>query len=385
MKDFRILIFSFLFCIVGIGLGIPELKANPKCTDSIAELFKRVSPSVVFISAVSIDPFKVINRVKTVIGSGFLIGKDGLVLTNSHVVFGRNIIIVTLDDGNKTVAKVLGADPIFDLAVLQIPTPPEGHPAANLGDSDTVQIGEEVLAIGNPMGLEQTLTRGIVSGVNRILPESNMSMTLPLIQTDAAINPGNSGGPLVNRCGEVIGINSSILMDAQNVGFAVPINIAKQVIPQLMQQGRVIRPWAGIHGRLIKKEDLAILNIPLVDGFLVETVEPGSPAERVGVQGGHLPITIVGTEFLLGGDVITEINGQAMDDQEKLLKLIRSLKIGDKLNLTLYRGGKTRTVEFNVPERPILAGDLPPDTPRDLLPEVKGGLKSSGKPRWDIR
>jgi len=368
MKSFRILLLSFLFCIVGFGLRIPESKADANCTESIGELFKRVSPSVVFISAVSIDPFKVINRVKTAIGSGFIIGKEGLVLTNSHVVFGRNIIIVTLDDGNKAVAKVLGADPIFDLAVLQIPTPPEGHPAANLGDSDTIQIGEEVLAIGNPMGLEQTLTRGIVSGVNRILPESAMSMTLPLIQTDAAINPGSSGGPLVNRCGEVVGINSSILMDAQNVGFAVPINIAKQFIPQLMQQGRIIRPWLGIHGRLIKKEDLAILNIPLVDGFLIETVEPGSPAERVGVQGGHLPITIIGTEFLLGGDVITEFNGQTLDNPEKLLKLVRSLKIGDKINLTLYRGAKTRTVEFDIPERPILASDLSSDTPRNLLP-----------------
>jgi serine protease Do len=380
MKSFRIGLFSFLFCIVGIGLGISELKASPNCTDSISELFKRVSPSVVFISAVSIDPFKVINRVKTVIGSGFIINKDGLILTNSHVVFGRHVIIVTLDDGTKTVAKLLGADPVLDLAVLQIPTPLEGHPSATLGDSDEVQIGEEVLAIGNPMGLEQTLTRGIVSGVNRILPESTMSMTLPLIQTDAAINPGNSGGPLVNRCGEVIGINTSILMDAENIGFAVPINIAKQVIPQLVQQGRVIRPWVGIHGRLVKKEDLLILNVPLADGFLVETVEPGSPAERVGVHGGELPITIVGTEFLLGGDIITEINGQSLDNPEKLIKLVRSLKVGDRLNLTLYRSMKTRTLEFDLPERPILMGDLPPDTPRELLPGLKGGFKSSNKP-----
>lgn len=380
MKNFSILFGLFLFCIVNIGLGIPEVNADPKCTESIAELFKRVSPSVVFISAVSIDPFKVINRVKTVIGSGFIIGKDGLVLTNSHVVFGRSVIIVTLDDGSKAVAKVLGADPVFDLAVLQIPAPPEGHLGANLGDSDTVQIGEEVLAIGNPMGLEQTLTRGIVSGVNRILPESTLSMTLPLIQTDAAINLGNSGGPLVNLCGEVIGINSSILADAQNIGFAVPINIAKQAIPQLVQQGRVIRPWVGVHGRLIKKETLSILNIPFADGFLVETVEPGSPAERVGVHGGDLPITIVGTEFLLGGDIITEMNGQSLDDPEKLLRLVRSVKIGDKLNLTLYRGGKTRKVEFDILERPILMGDLPPDTPQGLLPEVKGGIKSPEKP-----
>jgi S1-C subfamily serine protease len=380
MKSLGSLLFSILLCIVGIGLGIPESKANPNCTDSTSELFNRVSPSVVFISAVSIDPFKVINRVKSVIGSGFIISKDGLILTNSHVVFGRHVIIVTLDDGNKVVAKLLGADPILDLAVLQIPSPPEGLPDVTLGDSNAIQIGEEVLAIGNPLGLEQTLTRGIVSGINRILPESPLSTTLPLIQTDAAINPGNSGGPLLNRCGEVIGINTSVFMDAQNIGFAVPINIAKQVIPQLMQQGRVIRPWVGIHGRLIKKDDLAILNVPLVDGFLVETVEPGSPAARVGVHGGDLPITIIGTEFLLGGDVITEINGQSLDNSEKLMKVVRSLKVGDKVNLTLYRGMKSRTVEFDLPERPILTGDLPPDTPRELLPEMKRGSKPSNKP-----
>jgi S1-C subfamily serine protease len=193
-------------------------------------------------------------------------------------------------------------------------------------------------------------------------------MTLPLIQTDAAINPGNSGGPLLNRCGEVIGINTTILSDAQNIGFAVPINIAKQFIPQLVEQGRVIRPWVGISGKLVKKEALSIINIPLADGFLVETVEPGSPAEQAGVRGGELPITLGGTEILLGGDVITEINGQPLDDPEKLLKLIRSLKVGDKVNLTIYREMKTRRVEFNLPERPILVGDLPPDASRHLLP-----------------
>jgi serine protease Do len=368
MKSLGSLLFSILLSIFGMGLGIPELKANPTCTDSITELFKRVSPSVVFITASSIDPFRVANRVRSVIGSGFIFDKDGLILTNSHVVFGRHVIIVTLDDGNKAVAKLLGLDPILDLAVLRIPVPPEGLPKAILGDSDAIQIGEEVLAIGNPLGLEQTLTRGIVSGLNRILPESPLSFTLPLIQTDAAINPGNSGGPLLNRCGEVIGINTTILSDAQNIGFAVPINIAKQFIPQLVEQGRVIRPWVGISGKLVKKEALSIINIPLADGFLVETVEPGSPAEQAGVRGGELPITLGGTEILLGGDVITEINGQPLDNPEKLMNLIRSLKVGDKVNLTLYRERKTRRVEFNLPERPILVGDLPPDASRQLLP-----------------
>jgi S1-C subfamily serine protease len=237
-----------------------------------------------------------------------------------------------------------------------------------LGDSDAVRIGEEVVAIGNPLGLEQTLTRGVVSGVNRILPESPMSMMLPLIQTDAPINPGNSGGPLLNRCGEVIGINASILAEAQNIGFAVPINIAKQVIPEMVERGRVIRPWFGISGKLIKKELMEIINIPLVDGFLVETIEPESPARQAGLHGGGLPITIAEMEFLLGGDIITEINGQSLDEPDKFVKLIRSLKVGDKVRLTLYREKKTEKVEFSLPERPILPSDLHLSGSSALLP-----------------
>jgi S1-C subfamily serine protease len=368
MKSLRRLSFLILLCIFSIGLSIPELRADPNWTNSIPDVFKEVSPSVVFITATSIDPFKVINRVKSSIGSGFIISKGGLILTNSHVVFGTQHIVVTLDNGNKVIGKLIGADPILDLAVLKIPTPPGGLPVMSLGDSNTIQVGEEVLAIGNPFGLEQTLTLGIISGVNRILPESLLGLTLPLIQTDAAISPGNSGGPLVNRYGEVIGITTSFLYNAQNIGFALPINIAKEVIPQLVEQGRVIRPWVGIHGKLVKKEVLSILNIPLVDGFLVETVEPGSPAERGGVRGGELPIAIVGAEFLLGGDIITAINGQSLVDPEKFIKLVRSLKVGDKVNLSLYREMKTRNVELALPERPILPGDLPSDLPRSSLP-----------------
>ncbi len=357
-----------LLCFFCIGLGIPELKADTVLTDSISDVFKEVSPSVVFIAATSIDPFKIINRVKTGIGSGFIISKDGLILTNSHVVFGSQHIVVTLDNGTKAIGKLIGADPILDLAVLKIPPPPEGLPVISLGDSNAIQVGEQVMVIGNPLGLEQTLTLGIISGVNRILSESLLGERHPLIQTDAAISPGNSGGPLVNRYGEVIGITTSFLHDAQNIGFALPINIAKGVIPQLVEQGRVIRPWVGIHGKLVKKEALSIINIPFVDGFLIETVEPGSPAEREGVHGGELPIAIVGTEFLLGGDIITEINGQAMNDPEKFLKVVRSLKVGDKVNLSLYREMKTRNVEFTLPERPILPGDLPSEISRGSQP-----------------
>jgi S1-C subfamily serine protease len=360
-----------LILILPITTRVSQAEAASDCTEPIPELYQRVSPSVVFISAVTIDPYKITNRVSSVIGSGFIISNDGLVLTNSHVVFGRQVISVTLDNGQRTQAKLLGADPLLDVAVLRIPAPPEGLSKATLGNSDAVRIGEEVVAIGNPLGLEQTLTRGVVSGVNRILPESPMSMMLPLIQTDAPINPGNSGGPLLNRCGEVIGINASILAEAQNIGFAVPINIAKQVIPEMVERGRVIRPWFGISGKLIKKELMEIISIPLVDGFLVETIEPESPAQQAGVHGGGLPITIGEMEFLLGGDIITEINGQPLDDPDRFVKLIRSLKVGDKVRLTLYREKKTEKVEFSLLERPILPSDLHLSGSSALLPMKK--------------
>jgi len=340
---------------------IPGAMASLECTESIPELFKRVSPSVVLVTALAIDPLKISRRVSTAVGSGFIISDDGLVLTNSHLVFGRQVIAVTLDDGHRTQAKLLGVDPIFDLAVLRIPVPPEGHPKATLGDSDAIRIGEEVMAIGNPFGLEQTLTRGVVSGVNRILPESPMNLMLPLIQTDTPINPGNSGGPLLNRCGEVIGINTSIMAEAQNISFAIPINVAKNIVPELADRGRVIRPWFGISGKLIKKEVMGIINMPMANGFLVETVEPGSPAQQAGVHAGELPIMIAEMEFLLGGDIITAINDQPLDDPDRFVQLIRSFKVGEKVRLTLYRGNETRMVEFSLTERPILPGDLRPN------------------------
>jgi serine protease Do len=370
----RLLLIVVLMGFAAVSrLGGARASAGPACTEPIPDIFQRVSPSVVYISAVAIDPFGVPSRVNSLVGSGFIISDDGLVLTNSHVVFGHQAIAVTLDDGVKVRGKLLGADPILDLAVLSIPVRRGRYPKATLGDSDAVRIGEDVLAIGNPAGLEQTLTRGVVSGVNRFQPESPLSLTRPLIQTDAPINPGNSGGPLLNRCGEVIGINTSLLTDVQNIGFAVPINIAKRVIPDLVEKGRLIRPWLGVTGKLVTKDLMEIINVSVVDGLLVETVEPGSPAQKAGIHEGQMLITIDGEDFLLGGDIITAINGQPLDDSDKMANLIRSLKVGDKVQLTLYREQKTRTVEFVLPERPILPGDLPAGGSSSLSPMRKRG------------
>jgi len=355
MKKYHI---SILISLVLLGMVKPESSAKAACTEAVPEIFKKVSPSVVFISAISFDPFKTKDRLTTSVGSGFIIRKEGVILTNSHLVFGHQTIDVILDSGFTTRAELVGVDPFLDLAVLRISVPVKSLPVVILGDSDKVQTGEDVLAFGNPFGLEQTLTRGIISGVNRTLSASPMSPELPLIQTDAAFNPGNSGGPLVNGCGEVIGINTAMLGQGENINFALPINMAKKVLPQLLTKGRVIRPWLGVGGKFIQKELGQIINLPLVDGFMVETVEPESPAEQADLNEGDLPVTLAGTEYLFGGDIIVAINGRAFTGRDELADMVSSLMVGDKVRLTLYYGGETREVEMQLTERPLLLGDF---------------------------
>ena len=363
---------AFLFLVgalVSCTAARQSAAAEPgdaRCAESIPDIFERVSPAVVSIAATSINPYQMTDRISRVSGSGFLIDPSGLILTNSHLAYGRQLIMVTLDDGTTLPAKLVGVDPIFDLAVLRIPPPSNGSlPTAALGDSERVRVGEEVLAIGNPLGLDQTLTRGIVSAINRVLPEASISLLEPLIQTDTPINPGNSGGPLLNRCGDVIGVVTAIIPDAQNIGFAIPINLAKVILPSLVTQGRVIRPWVGVQGQFVGDDLRSLLQIPLVDGLLVEVIEPGSPAEQAGLRGGALEIAVTGRSFLIGGDIITSVNGVGLSSPEKIEEVIRSLKVGETIALTVFRKGEYREVQFKLPERPL----LPPDSPgRRSLP-----------------
>ncbi len=343
-----------------VALGGCAHAARPTCSTDIPTLFDRVSPAVVMISAQSINPYRIQGRVTHIIGSGFIYDAKGLIITNSHVAFGRQTLYVTLDDGNVVPAHLLGADPIYDIAVLQIPRPEKGKLATvPLGDSENLRVGENVIAIGNPMGLDQTVTRGIVSGVNRILPDTPLSLSEPLIQTDTPINPGNSGGPLLNMCGEVIGMNTAIVPDAQNIGFAIPINLVKSVLPALIKDGRMIRPWIGFHGSMVGADLRKVLKLPLTDGLLVEVVEPGSPAEIAGMRGGEIEFTLGNISLLLGGDIITSINGVPTTDAERIAPLMRGVKVGDRLKMSLFRDGETREVTYILPERPLLPGDLP--------------------------
>ncbi|HWA12703.1 MAG TPA: trypsin-like peptidase domain-containing protein [Burkholderiales bacterium] len=362
-------------CLALLG-GCAQAAVRP-CNGDIPGLFEKASPAVVMISGQSINPYKLQNRVSRVIGSGFVYdAARGLVITNSHVAFGRQTLFATLDDGTVVPARLLGADPIFDIAVVEIPRPDTGRlVAVPLGDSERLRIGENVIAIGNPLGLDQTVTRGIVSGLNRVLPETPLSLGEPLIQTDAPINPGNSGGPLLNLCGEVVGMNTAIVADAQNIGFAIPANLIKSVVPALVRDGRVIRPWIGFHGSPIGADLRKVLKLPLADGLLVEVVEPGSPAESAGMQGGNIEFTLGTTSLLLGGDIVVSVNGVAATDEQRLAALMRSLKVGSRLNMRVFRDGATREVTYTLPERPLLPGDLPEEQQATLPQALPRGAR----------
>jgi serine protease Do len=331
-----------------------RVAAADTCSEPLATLFERISPAVVSIQAMKINKARPYRRFETVVGSGVLIEKDGQILTNAHVVDGAASLQITLDNGDKYAARVMGLDPVLDLALLRIETK-TALPAARLGDSGHLRVGDEVVAIGNPIGFDQTMTRGIVSGLNRILPGVSDQ---PMIQTDAPINPGNSGGPLVDRCGNVVGVNTFISEDAQSIGFAVPVNAVKSILRDLREVGRVVRPWLGIQGRGIDAKLAGVVRLPLTPGYLVEIVYDGSPADRAGVRGGNLSVVVQGEEYLLGGDIVTAIQGTPIRNHSDYIAKVRGLKPGQRIRLTIMRDGQTRELMLTVAERPRLPSDL---------------------------
>jgi S1-C subfamily serine protease len=335
-------------------LAAPVIARAQPCTDSLAAVFERLAPSVVSIQATKINKAKPQRRFETVVGSGVIIERDGQILTNAHVVDGAASVTATTEAGTKLSARLIGLDPVLDLALLRVELK-AAAPAARLGDSSGLRVGDEVVAIGSPAGLDQTMTRGIISGLNRLLPSVTEQ---PMIQTDAPINPGNSGGPLVDRCGTVVGINTFISEDAQSIGFAIPVNAVKAVLRDLRDSGRVVRPWLGIQGRSVDTRISALVRMPLTAGYLAEIVWDGSPAERAGIRGGHLSVVIQGEEYLLGGDVVVAIQGQPVRTPEEYAARVNALKPGQRVRLTIFREGQTREVTLVVAERPRLPSDL---------------------------
>src|ERR1700751_3482119 len=271
-------------------------------------------------------------------GSGFVIDKEGHILTNYHVIADARQVEVTLHNRKKYKATVVGTDPPHDLAVIQIKAT-DLTPAV-LGDSRNLQVGQKVYAIGNPFGLAGTMTRGIVSSI-RPVKEPNGATIDEAIQTDAAINPGNSGGPLMNWHGEVIGINTMILSNVgQNagIGFAIPINTAKAVLNDLVTLGRVRRPALGVSTIPIGPELADEIGLPVDYGLLIVKVSPGGAAEHAGLLGGNEHAYLGNIPIMLGGDLIVAIDGENVQDQQDLAQIMNAHRAGDSVKVTVYRG-----------------------------------------------
>ncbi|MEK6327158.1 MAG: trypsin-like peptidase domain-containing protein [Actinomycetota bacterium] len=335
---------------------------------TVNEIYRQDSPGVVFIRAHSaprppspLDPFGGGGGEAT--GSGFVIDRAGHVLTNAHVVDGAERIEVTLgkvDSSQPVSARVVGRDPSTDVALLEVDAPSdELHPLA-LGDSSQLQVGDSVVAIGNPFGLDRTVTTGIVSALQREIRAPNGFTINNVIQTDAAINPGNSGGPLLGADGRVIGINSQIESAGGGgnvgIGFAVPINTADEVVQQLLDDGTVEHAFLGISGADVTPELADALNLPVEQGALVQSVVSGGPADKAGVKGGHATASIRGQRVRAGGDVITAIDGQAVTGMDDVIGVVNQKQPGEEVELTLADGEQKRTVTVTLGNRPANAG-----------------------------
>lgn len=306
-------------------------------------VYDQVSPGVVNITSTVVEYgffFAPVAREGT--GSGCVLDTDGNILTNYHVIENADSLEVSLPDRTKYHAKIVGLDRQNDLAVLRlIDAPKERLHPISLGDSKALKVGQKVLVIGNPLGLQNTLTTGIISSLGRRIETEAGDLVDNVIQTDAAINPGNSGGPLLNTSGEMIGINSSIFTIGGGnigIGFAIPVNTVRRVATELIREGRVLRPWFGTEGYSLNDDLASVLKLPVRRGILINKVYRGSSAEKADIRGATDVVFWFNQRILVGGDIITEIDGKSIDSQEELQLALETKRPGESIRLTLYRG-----------------------------------------------
>ncbi|MCZ6685282.1 MAG: DegQ family serine endoprotease [Candidatus Dadabacteria bacterium] len=380
MRNARLLFFSLVFSTFFLGL---QLEGNTQTNEfkSLSPLVKQLSPSVVNISTARVskggsqsfkspygergevpfddffkkffgdNPQKGFKR--SGLGSGFIFSEDGYIITNNHVVERATDIKVILQNGDSYVAQIIGTDPRTDLALLKI-KPKTKLPAVRFGNSDRLEIGDWVLAIGNPFGFGHTVTVGIISAKGRSLGLGSYD---DYLQTDAAINPGNSGGPLFNFKGEVIGVNSAIIARGQGIGFAIPINMTKNVVSQLRNGGKVVRGWIGVYVQRVTPDIAESLDLDDDNGALVADVTAGGPAEKAGVK---------------RGDIIIELHGNKIDEMPELPKLVASYAPGTKTKLKVIRNGKEKDLSIKLEELPDQFAQTSRQSPKNEIEQNLG-------------
>jgi S1-C subfamily serine protease len=332
-------------------------------TMSVNEIYERSAPGVVQINATSnstssTDPFGGGTPGQQALGSGFVIDKAGHIVTNYHVVEGADRVTVSFSNRDTVKAEIVGTDPSTDLAVLSVETSASALTPLPLGDSDKVVVGDAVVAIGNPFGLDRTATSGIVSALQRLITAPNRFTIDHVIQTDAPINHGNSGGPLIDAHGKVIGVNTQIETGGVasgnvGIGFAVPSNTVKDVIAQILRTGRVDHAYLGISGHALTDDLAETYNLATGSGVLVESVTKGSGADKADLKSGDTRVVVAGETYVLGGDIIVLADGKRISSIEELRDVIAAHKPGDAIELEIYRDAKKMSVTVTLGRQPL--------------------------------
>jgi len=347
----------YVIVVTPTPLPPPIVQAADIEEQLVVDIYARVSPAVVFItSRIIVRDFFWGAVPQEGTGSGFVIDKEGHVVTNNHVVENADRVTVTLSDDTSVQAEVVGTDPANDVAVLKIDVPPEKLHPVELGTSANLRVGQRAIAIGNPFGLDRTLTTGVISSLGRPLDIGSRRTIYDVIQTDAAINPGNSGGPLLDSSGKVIGINTAIFSPSGGsvgLGFAVPVDTAKRVVNSIIAKGYYPHPWLGITGVSVTPEIAEHLELSVDRGVLIIEVVPGQAAARAGLRGGNRRVQVGNSTILLGGDILIGIDGNRIQEIGDLVKYLETkTKVGQLVELTIVRDGREQTIQAELGEQP---------------------------------
>lgn len=319
-------------------------------------VYKKTAPGVVNITSTVLERdffFGLVPREGA--GSGAIIDPLGYILTNNHVIKDARRIEVTLSDGSKWPGRLVGTDPDNDLAVIKIEAPSSRLVPIPLGSSGDLQVGQKALAIGNPFGLGETLTTGIISSLGRSIRSETGSLMEDLIQTDAAINPGNSGGPLIDSEGRIIGVNTAIFSPSGGnvgIGFAIPVDTAKRILPDLLEKGYVAHAWLGASLFPLTPGLAKALRLQVSRGVLVVEVVKGGPADKAGLRGGTKMVQVGNALLPVGGDVVTALDGEEVNSSEELVRKIRKRRPGDRVNIRISRDNMTQELMVTLGERP---------------------------------
>lgn len=353
-RQITILIIIGVFFLIG-GQTIAVAQTEDEINN--ISIYSRIGPGVVNITSVVVERDFFSRPVpKEGAGSGVIIDTKGHILTNHHVIRNSDKLEVTLSDGSRWPARLVGSDPGNDLAVLKIEAPGKKLTVIPMGDSSQLEVGQKVLAIGNPFGLGQTLTTGIISSLARSIRSESGILINDVIQTDAAINPGNSGGPLLDSNGKIIGINSAIISPtgaSVGIGFAVPINTAKRILPDLISKGRVSYPWIGASVYPLIPEFSNYLGLIAERGAMIMEIVPNGPADKAGLRGGNRQVQVGNSLIIIGGDVITELNSEKVNSSDDLIRTIRDHRPGDNIKLKILRDGRFLRINVILGEKPF--------------------------------